>query len=141
MIFILATTERQKILPTILSRCQVFDFRRILNAEIVKQLTLVAKEEQIQVEEDALHIIAQKADGSMRDALSIFDRIASFSDKKVVYDEVISNLNVLDFEYYFKLVNAMLKEDSSEVLTLFKEIYQLGFDGHLFIDGLAERCV
>ena len=139
VIFILATTERQKILPTILSRCQVFDFRRILNAEIVKQLSLVAKDEQIQVEEDALHIIAQKADGSMRDALSIFDRIASFSDKKVVYEEVISNLNVLDFEYYFKLVNAMLKEDSSEVLNIFKEIYQLGFDGHLFIDGLAEH--
>lgn len=139
VIFILATTERQKILPTILSRCQVFDFRRIQNTEIVKQLSLVARDEQIQVEEDALHIIAQKADGSMRDALSIFDRIASFSDKKVVYEEVISNLNVLDFEYYFKLINSILKEDSSEVLNTFKEIYQLGFDGHLFIDGLAEH--
>ncbi len=139
VIFILATTERQKILPTILSRCQVFDFRRIQNKEIVKQLALVAKDESIKVEEDALHIIAQKADGSMRDALSIFDRIASFSDKKVVYEEVISNLHVLDFEYYFKLVNLLIREDISEVLHIFKEIYQLGFDGHLFIDGLAEH--
>jgi DNA polymerase-3 subunit gamma/tau len=138
-IFILATTERHKILPTILSRCQVYDFRRIQNEEIVKQLSAVAKDQGIKVDADALHIIAQKADGSMRDALSIFDRIASFGEKKVTYADTISNLNVLDYEYYFKLVYALLREDTPEVLQTFKMIHQLGFDGNLFIDGLAEH--
>lgn len=138
-IFILATTERHKILPTILSRCQVYDFRRIQNEEIVKQLSAVAKDQGITVDADALHIIAQKADGSMRDALSIFDRIASFGEKKVTYADTISNLNVLDYEYYFKLVYALLREDTPEVLLTFKTIHQLGFDGNLFIDGLAEH--
>ncbi|MEP7322639.1 MAG: DNA polymerase III subunit gamma/tau [Saprospiraceae bacterium] len=138
-IFILATTERHKILPTILSRCQVYDFRRIQNEEIVKQLSAVAKDQQIKTEDDALHIIAQKADGSMRDALSIFDRIASFGEKKVTYADTIANLNVLDHEYYFKLVYALLREDSIQVLNTYREIHQLGFDGNLFIDGLAEH--
>lgn len=138
-IFILATTERHKILPTILSRCQVYDFRRIQNEEIVKQLSAVAKDQGIKVDADALHIIAQKADGSMRDALSIFDRIASFGEKKVTYADTISNLNVLDHEYYFKLVYAMLREDATEVLQTLREIHQLGFDGNLFIDGLSEH--
>jgi len=138
-IFILATTERQKIIPTILSRCQVYDFKRIQTDEIVKLLSLVARDQEISTEPDALHIIAQKADGSMRDALSLFDRIASFGDKKVTYPETIANLNVLDHDYYFKLVYAMLKEDSIGVLDTFKIIHHLGFDGNFFIDGLADH--
>lgn len=138
-VFILATTERQKIIPTILSRCQVYDFKRIQTDEIVKQLNQVAKDQDITAETDAMHIIAQKADGSMRDALSIFDRIASFGDKLVTYQETISNLNVLDHEYYFKLIYAMLKEDSIGVLDTFKNIHHLGFDGNFFIDGLADH--
>jgi len=138
-IFILATTERHKILPTILSRCQVYDFRRIQNDEIVRQLEIVAKDQAISTEADALHIIAQKADGSMRDALSIFDRIASFDEKKVTYADTITNLNVLDHEYYFKLVFAMLREDTNEIMQTYREVHQLGFDGNLFIDGLAEH--
>lgn len=138
-IFILATTERHKILPTILSRCQVYDFRRIQNDEIVKQLSTVSHDQGIKVDAEALHIIAQKADGSMRDALSIFDRIASFGEKKVTYADTIANLNVLDHEYYFKLVYAMLREDATEILQTFRKIHQLGFDGNLFIDGLAEH--
>lgn len=138
-IFILATTERQKIIPTILSRCQVYDFKRIQTEEIVKQLDQVSRDQDIQTESDALHIIAQKADGSMRDALSIFDRIASFAEKKVTYLDTIANLNVLDHEYYFKLVFAMLKEDSMGVLDTYKLIYQQGFDGNYFMDGLAEH--
>ncbi len=138
-IFILATTERQKIIPTILSRCQVYDFKRIQTDEIIKQLDQVARDQDISTETDALHIIAQKADGSMRDALSIFDRIASFGDKKVTYQETITNLNVLDHEYYFKLVYAILKEDSMGVLETFKIIHQLGFEGNFFIDGLADH--
>lgn len=138
-IFILATTERHKILPTILSRCQVYDFKRIKNDEIVKQLKLVAKDQSIRVEDDALHIIAQKADGSMRDSLSIFDRIASYGAKVVTYADTITNLNVLDHDYYFKVVHALLREDSMEVLNIFREVYQLGFEGNLFIDGLAEH--
>lgn len=139
VIFILATTERHKILPTILSRCQVFDFRRIQNSEIVKQLHLVANDNKIRVDEDALHVIAQKSDGSMRDALSIFDRIASFGDSDVSYNEVISNLNILDHEYYFKLLYHVLKEDLNGILSLFREVYQTGFDGNIFVDGLLEH--
>ncbi len=138
-IFILATTERHKILPTILSRCQVYDFRRIQNEEIVRQLAMVCQDQDIKADADALHIIAQKADGSMRDALSIFDRIASFGEKRVTYGDTIANLNVLDHEYYFKLIYAMLREDATEVLFTLREIHQLGFDGNLFIDGLAEH--
>lgn len=138
-IFILATTEKHKIIPTILSRCQVYDFKRIQADEIVKQLSQVARDQDIGTEADALHIIAQKADGSMRDALSIFDRIASFGDKKITYTETIANLNVLDYDYYFKLVYAMLKEDSITVLETFKQIHHLGFDGNFFIDGLADH--
>ncbi len=138
-IFILATTERHKIIPTILSRCQVYDFRRIQPDEIVKQLQQVAKDQEIETDADALHIIAHKADGSMRDALSIFDRIASFGGKQVTYTGTISNLNVLDHEYFFNLVYGMLREDSMGILKTFRDIYQLGFEGNHFMDGLADH--
>lgn len=138
-IFILATTERHKIIPTILSRCQVYDFRRIQPEEIVKQLQQVAKDQEIETEADALHIIAHKVDGSMRDALSIFDRIASFGGKQVTYAGTISNLNVLDHEYFFNLVYGMLREDSMGTLKTFRDIHQLGFEGNHFMDGLADH--
>jgi len=138
-IFILATTEKHKIIPTILSRCQIFDFRRIQVKDIVEHLKGICEQENIEAEEDALHIIGQKADGALRDALSIFDRIVSFSGNRITYDDVISNLNVLDYDYYFKLVDAMLVEDSSKVLLTFDDILRKGFDPDLFINGLAEH--
>jgi DNA polymerase-3 subunit gamma/tau len=135
-IFILATTEKHKIIPTILSRCQIFDFNRIKIEEIVKRLTFVAKNESVNVEEDALHVIAQKADGALRDALSIFDQIVSFSGKKILYKDVIDNLNVLDYEYYFKTIDSALVGNVSDVLMIFNELLEKGFDGHNFITGL-----
>ena len=135
-IFILATTEKHKIIPTILSRCQIFDFNRIKIEDIVGRLLYVAKNEGIIAEEDALHIIAQKADGSLRDALSIFDQIISLSGKKITYKDVIENLNVLDFEYYFRTVDGATKGDVSSVLLTFNEILEKGFDGHNYISGL-----
>ena len=135
-IFILATTEKHKIIPTILSRCQIFDFNRIKIEDIVGRLLYVAKNEGIIAEEDALHIIAQKADGSLRDALSIFDQIVSLSGKKITYKDVIENLNVLDFEYYFRTVDGATKGDVSSVLLTFNEILEKGFDGHNYISGL-----
>ncbi len=138
-IFILATTEKHKIIPTILSRCQIFDFKRIQVPEIVAHLKKICQEEQIEADEEALHIIAQKADGALRDALSIFDRIVSFSGNKILYEDVISNLNVLDYDYYFRVVDALLIEDVSEILLIIDEIMRLGFDGDLFINGLAEH--
>jgi DNA polymerase-3 subunit gamma/tau len=135
-IFILATTEKHKIIPTILSRCQIFDFNRIRIEEIVKRLTFVAKNEGITTEEEALHVIAQKADGALRDALSIFDQIVSFSGKKIIYKDVIDNLNVLDYEYYFNTVESSLKGDVSGVLMIFNEVLEKGFDGHNFVAGL-----
>jgi DNA polymerase-3 subunit gamma/tau len=135
-IFILATTEKHKIIPTILSRCQIFDFNRIKIEDIVKRLQFVAKNEEINVEEEALHIIAQKADGALRDALSIFDQIVSFSGKTILYKDVIENLNVLDYEYYFKTVDSTLAGDVSKTLLTFNEVLENGFDGHNFISGL-----
>ncbi len=135
-IFILATTEKHKIIPTILSRCQIFDFKRIRVEEIVKRLLYVAKNEGISSEEEALHIIALKADGALRDALSIFDQIVSFSGKKIIYKDVIENLNVLDFEYYFEIVEKALEGDISKVLLIFNEVLEKGFDGHNFVAGL-----
>lgn len=135
-IFILATTEKHKIIPTILSRCQIFDFNRIKLSDIVSRLMYVAKSESITAEEEALHVIGQKADGALRDALSIFDQIVSLSGKKVTYNNVIENLNVLDFEYYFKVVDAALMGDFSTVLLTFNEILEKGFDGHNFVSGL-----
>jgi DNA polymerase-3 subunit gamma/tau len=135
-IFILATTEKHKIIPTILSRCQIFDFNRIRVEDIVGRLMYVAKNEGIIAEEEALHIIAQKADGAMRDALSIFDQIVSLSGKSISYKDVIENLNVLDYEYYFKTVDGAMMGDVSSVLLTFNEVLEKGFDGHNFISGL-----
>jgi DNA polymerase-3 subunit gamma/tau len=135
-IFILATTEKHKIIPTILSRCQIFDFSRIRIEDIVSRLMYVAKNEGITAEEEALHVIGQKADGALRDALSIFDQIVSLCGKTVTYKDVIENLNVLDYEYYFKTVDGSLSGDVSSVLLTFNEILEKGFDGHNFISGL-----
>lgn len=139
-IFILATTEKHKIIPTILSRCQIFDFRRITAADMVLHLQHICREEQIEAEDDALHIIAQKADGALRDALSIFDRINSASvHKKIVYADVIENLNVLDYDYYFQITDALLAEDLPAVYNLFDQILRKGFEPDIFINGLAEH--
>lgn len=138
-IFILATTEKHKIIPTILSRCQIFDFRRITVVDMVLHLKDICQKEGIEAEEDALHIIAQKADGALRDALSIFDRITSFSGKKITYDDVIENLNVLDYDYYFQLTEALLAEDMPGLLTLFDQILRKGFEPDIFVTGLAEH--
>jgi DNA polymerase III subunit gamma/tau len=135
-IFILATTEKHKIIPTILSRCQIFDFNRIRVEDIVNRLQYVAKNESVTAAEDALHTIAQKADGALRDALSIFDQIVSLCGKNITYKDVIDNLNVLDYEYYFKTVNAAIEGNVSNVLSIFNEILEKGFDGHNFISGL-----
>jgi DNA polymerase-3 subunit gamma/tau len=135
-IFILATTEKHKIIPTILSRCQIFDFNRIRIEDIVGRLMYVAKNEGINAAEEALHIIAQKADGALRDALSIFDQIVSLSGKTITYKDVIENLNVLDYEYYFKTIDAALTGDVSSILLTFNEVLEKGFDGHNFISGL-----
>ena len=138
-IFILATTEKHKIIPTILSRCQIFDFHRIQIPDIVSHLKNVASKENIEAEQDALHIIAQKADGGMRDALSIFDQIVSFAGNHLTYQHVIENLNILDYDYFFKLTEMLLKNDAPSSLVLFDEILEKGFDGHNFINGLAEH--
>ena len=121
-IFILATTEKHKIIPTILSRCQIFDFQRIRVEDIVERLKYVAENESVEADENALHIIAQKSDGSLRDALSIFDQIVSFSGKKITYEIVIENLNVLDYEYYFRTVDSALSGDISRILLTFNEV-------------------
>ncbi len=138
-IFILATTEKHKIIPTILSRCQIFDFNRIKIGDISGHLAYVAKSETVTIESEALNVIAQKADGAMRDALSIFDQIVSFSGKSITYKDVISNLNVLDYDYYFRIVDLFLKNDISGSLLLFNEILDHGFDGHHFITGLSSH--
>jgi len=138
-IFILATTEKHKIIPTILSRCQIFDFNRIKIDDTVAYLEHIAKTENIQYEVDAFNVIAQKADGAMRDALSIFDQVVSFSGNQITYQKVIENLNVLDYEYYFKLTDAFFKNDLSSALMTFNDILEKGFDAHHFISGLSEH--
>jgi len=138
-IFILATTEKHKIIPTILSRCQIFDFRRITVTDIKGQLAEVAKAENIDAEDDALHIIAQKADGAMRDALSIFDRVVSFSGKNLTRQAVTENLNVLDYTYYFGITSMLLNNQIPEALVQYDEILSKGFDGHHFVAGLASH--
>ena len=135
-IFILATTEKHKIIPTILSRCQIFDFNRINVDDIVNRLSWVAGNENVKAEHEALHVIATKADGAMRDALSIFDQIVSFSGKTITYTDVISNLNVLDYEYYFRITGAAIEGNVTSVLLTFNEILNKGFDGYNFIAGL-----
>ncbi|MGY0040312.1 DNA polymerase III subunit gamma/tau [Pedobacter sp. NJ-S-72] len=138
-IFILATTEKHKILPTILSRCQIFDFNRIQVDDISGHLNKIAIREQITVEADGLHIIAQKADGGLRDALSMFDQIVSYTNKNLTYKSVIDNLNILDYDYYFKLTQYLNSADVSLALVLFDEILNNGFDGNNFINGLASH--
>ena len=138
-IFILATTEKHKILPTILSRCQVFDFRRITVTDIAKQLASIAEKEGIQAEQQALHTIAQKADGGMRDALSIFDQLVSFAGHRLTYQDVVKNLNVLDHEHYFAITEHLLKGDTAAALVAYNDILFQGFDGHLFVAGLAKH--
>ena len=137
--FILATTEKHKIIPTILSRCQIFDFKRISIDDIVKQLNFVAKNENISAETNALHIIAQKSDGALRDALSIFDQIVSFTGDKISYKNVIENLNVLDYDYYFKIIETILNNNIPESLLIINEIIDNGFDGQHFLIGLGEH--
>ncbi len=139
VIFILATTEKQKILPTILSRCQIFDFNRMEIENIVSELKMVAEKENIAYETAALNTIARKADGGMRDALSIFDQVTSFSGGQVTYENVLRCLNVLDYEYYFKMTELIIKHDVCNVMLLYNEIVSKGFDGGVFISGLASH--
>lgn len=135
--FILATTEKHKIIPTILSRCQIFDFKRITVEDITKHLQNIAAKEGITVEEEALNIVAQKADGALRDALYIFDQMVSFSGKNITYHDVIANLNVLDYEYYFQMTDNILRSDYNAVLLLLDEVIDKGFDAQNFIQGLS----
>ncbi len=137
--FILATTEKHKIIPTILSRCQIFDFARITIDDIAKQLEFVAKNENIETEYDALHVIAQKADGAMRDALSIFDQIVSFAGNQVTYKAVVENLNVLDYDYFFAMTNHIISGNNSEILLLYNTIIEKGFEGSHFIAGYSSH--
>ena len=138
-LFILATTEKHKVLPTILSRCQIYDFNRISIADIVEHLTYVASCEGVETEPEALNVIAQKADGGMRDALSIFDQVVSFTNGHITYQAVIDNLNVLDYEYYFRLTEAILGGNVRAALLILNEILSKGFDGQNFITGLASH--
>ncbi len=138
-IFILATTEKQKIIPTILSRCQIFDFSRISVDDITKHLAHIAEKEGVQAELDALHIIAQKADGALRDALSLFDQLVSFAGNSLGYKQVIENLNILDYDYYFRITDELNAGDISAALITFNEIVNNGFDGHNFINGLSSH--
>lgn len=138
-IFILATTEKHKIIPTILSRCQIFDFNRIKTEEMVKHLMMIARTEKIEAHEDALHIIAQKADGALRDALSMFDRISIFSGGKIRYNDVMENLNILDYDYFFRLTDNFLSSDITSALLTFNQILQKGFDGENFLGGLTDH--
>ena len=136
-IFILATTEKHKIIPTILSRCQIYDFSRIDVADIISHLQNIANKERINTEYEALRIIAQKSDGCMRDALSLFDQMASFTQGDLTYNKVIESLNVLDYEYYFRLTDFILEKKVSQCLLLFNEILNKGFEGNIFIEGAA----
>lgn len=138
-IFILATTEKHKIIPTILSRCQIYDFKRISIQDIQQHLEKIAQQEGIAYEPDALHLIAQKADGALRDALSTFDRMVTFTSRNLTLEKVAENLNVLDYEYYFKITEAALKNQIPELLLEFNEILNKGFDAHIFINGLGSH--
>ena len=138
-IFILATTEKHKIIPTILSRCQIFDFKRIGVLDAKNYLKIICEKENINAEDDALHIIAQKADGAMRDALSIFDRVVSFSGTNLTREAVTENLNVLDYETYFNMTDLVLENKIPQVLNAFNTVLSKGFEGHHFINGLASH--
>ena len=137
--FILATTEKHKIIPTILSRCQIFDFKRVTNTDISNHLAYVAKHQHVDFEKDALTLIAQKSDGSVRDALSLFDRLVIFSHANLTYEKVIEHLNLLDYDYYFKMTDLLLNNNVSLILDLFDKVLLNGFDGQLFINGLAQH--
>jgi len=137
--FILATTEKHKIIPTILSRCQIFDFKRISVKDIAGYLAFVAKSENVEAEEEALHVIAQKADGAMRDALSFFDQLVSFSGNKLTYETVTEHLNILDHAYYFRVLDQLLAQDTAGLLLTINEIINRGFDGQHFLIGLGEH--
>jgi len=138
-IFILATTEKHKLLPTILSRCQIFDFNRIRIEDIVDFMMQIADKEGIEADRNGLHIIAQKADGALRDALSMFDRLLTFSGNSLSLQDVLDNLNILDYDYYFKVTDALLAGDVANVLLTFDDILRKGFEGDVFINGLAEH--
>src|SRR5580700_5669853 len=138
-IFILATTEKHKILPTILSRCQIFDFRRITTHAIVAHLHSIAAKEGMIAQEAALHVIAQKSEGAMRDALSMLDRIASFTNGMLTYSNTMEHLNLLDAEYYFRLTDSMLSQDVAATLLLLDQALEKGFEGDVIINGLAEH--
>lgn len=137
--FILATTEKHKIIPTILSRCQIFDFHRILNEDITNHLEYIAKIENIEFDRQALHIIAEKSDGGLRDALSMFDQLVSFTRGNISYENIIENLNILDYDYYFKIVDHILECDIPKTLLVFNDILDKGFEGLHFINGLASH--
>ena len=137
--FILATTEKHKIMPTILSRCQIFDFHRISNGDIANHLEYIAQKEGVAYEKEALHIIAQKADGGLRDALSMFDQLVSFTQGNLSYKNIIDNLNILDYDYYFQLTEQLLASDVTSCLMLFDHILKKGFEGSHFIGGLANH--
>ena len=137
--FILATTEKHKIIPTILSRCQIFDFKRITVDDIAKHLAFVAQSEGVTAEPEALNIIAQKADGALRDALSIFDQMVSFSGKNITYKDVIDNLNVLDYDYYFQIVDHILRGNTSDILLILNDIISKGFEPQHFISGMGNH--
>jgi len=138
-IFILATTEKHKIIPTILSRCQVYNFNRIKVVDMVSHLEKIAQKEEISYEKEALYVIAEKADGALRDSLSIFDQIVNFSNRNITYDSVIQNLNVLDYNYYFRIVDSINKHNISDCLLALDEILNNGFDGHHFMTGLGSH--
>ena len=139
-VFILATTEKHKVIPTILSRCQIFDFNRIQISDMVRHLRKIAQQEGIEAEDEALNLIAQKADGALRDALSIFDLIVTFStERKITYQTTIENLHILDYDYYFRVTGYLLSQDLPQVMLAFDEILRQGFDGHNFIVGLSEH--
>src|SRR6187431_1607417 len=137
-IFILATTEKHKILPTILSRCQIFDFKRITNNDTVVHLQEICEKEEIKAEKAALQVIAQKSEGCMRDSLSIMDKIVSFTNGKLTYQNTLEHLNILDADYYFRLIECMLKQDLSGAMLLYDEINRKGFEGDLVLNGFAE---
>ena len=136
-VFVLATTEKHKIIPTILSRCQVYDFKRISVPDMISHSSNIADKEEVKYEKEALHVIAEKADGALRDALSCFDLMVNFCSGNITYKEVVKNLNILDHDYYFKISEFIQKNSIHDVLLTYDEIISKGFDGHLFLVGLS----
>jgi len=139
VVFILATTEKNKILPTILSRCQIYDFKKVDNESIIRLLSKICKEKKVKFEDGSLSLIAERSDGSIRDSLSIFDRLVSFTDSNLTISEVTSNLNVLDFNTYFRISELITKKDIPGILNLYNEVYIKGFDDLNFLSGLSKH--